>query len=243
MKEYNEKKKITIITGAGFSKASGIPTFRGKNGLWKNYNPSDLATPSAFMRDPTLVWEWYKWRIELILDAQPNSAHNILANRESKGNDVVILTQNVDDLHERAGSISVIHLHGEILKARCVKCDKDFSWTKELLASIEVIPSCTDCGSLYRPSVVWFGENLDRKILQECFTRLSLTDVLIVAGTSGLVYPVSEFPFYAKKQNKNLKIFEFNIEKTPISKIATQTIIGPVQETVPAFFHSSNLLK
>ncbi len=193
------------------------------------------------MRDPALVWEWYKWRIGIMIDAQPNSAHEILANCEKKGNDIMILTQNVDDLHERVGSKSVIHLHVEILKARCLKCGNDFSWTKESLASSEVIPSCTDCGSLYRPSVVWFGENLDKKILEECFTRLSLTDVLIVAGTSGVVYPVANFPFYAKYGNQNVKIFEFNIELTPISQIATQTTIGPVQETLPAFFQASNL--
>ncbi|MFX0151509.1 MAG: NAD-dependent deacetylase, partial [Candidatus Hodarchaeota archaeon] len=129
MKRNDNKTKITVITGAGFSKASGIPTFRGKNGLWKTYSASELATPSAFNRDPQLVWEWYRWRIGIVLNASPNAAHYALANYEKQGFDTVILTQNVDDLHERAGSTNVIHLHGQILKAKCSECGKRIKWT------------------------------------------------------------------------------------------------------------------
>lgn len=236
MTEYNKNAKITVISGAGFSKASGIPTFRGKNGLWKNYDPSDLATPSAFARDPVLVWEWYKWRLSIILNADPNPAHLSLAKVEQGGSDVVILTQNVDDLHERAGSQNVTHLHGQIRQARCVSCGEKFIWTLDLLKIVNNIPKCKTCGLICRPDVVWFGEGLDSKIIQGCIDRLSMTDILIVAGTSGVVYPVAEFPFLAKRQNPKVKIYEFNLDRTPISSLATKIILGSVERTLPEFF-------
>ncbi|MFX0014346.1 MAG: NAD-dependent deacetylase [Promethearchaeota archaeon] len=238
MESLDKNIIITVLTGAGFSQASGIPTFRGKNGLWKNYDPSDLATPSAFARDPELVWEWYKWRLKVVLNAAPNPAHLILAEVEKKGFDIVILTQNVDDLHERAGSGNVIHFHGEIREARCVSCGRMFTWTIELLSTVGDIPKCETCGSFYRPNVVWFGEGLDRKVIQTSIDRLSSTDILIVAGTSGVVYPVAEFPFLAKSQNPLVKIFEFNLDYTPISSIASQIFLGPVEKTLPNYFSS-----
>ncbi|MFX0050888.1 MAG: NAD-dependent deacylase [Candidatus Hermodarchaeota archaeon] len=241
MKRNDNKTKITVITGAGFSKASGIPTFRGKNGLWKTYAASELATPSAFNRDPQLVWEWYRWRIGIVLNASPNAAHYALANYEKQGFDTVILTQNVDDLHERAGSTNVIHLHGQILKAKCSECGKRIKWTIDSLKKSEIIPKCMNCESIYRPDVVWFGESLDSGIIYSCFDRLSQTDVLIVAGTSGVVYPVAEFPFLAKRQNPLIKIYEFNLEYTPITRIATETTLGPVEKTLVEFFSTSKL--
>jgi NAD-dependent deacetylase len=231
--------KITVISGAGFSQASGIPTFRGKDGLWKNYDPSELATPSAFTKDPVLVWEWYRWRLNIILNANPNLAHVKLAEIEQRSYDIAILTQNVDDLHERAGSQNVIHVHGEIRQARCTSCGEKFIWTLNLLKSTNDIPQCNTCGSICRPDVVWFGEGLDRGIIQQCTDRLFVTDLLIVAGTSGVVYPVAEFPFIAKRQNSKVKIYEFNLDHTPISSIATDTILGPVEETIPDFFKST----
>ncbi|MFX0181779.1 MAG: NAD-dependent deacylase [Candidatus Hodarchaeota archaeon] len=238
----NSKENIiTVITGAGFSQASGIPTFRGKNGLWKQYSASDLATPSAFNRDPKLVWEWYQWRINIILNASPNAAHVFLANWEKKGSNITILTQNVDDLHERAGSKNVIHLHGQILKCKCVQCGKVVTWSKETLEAVEKIPKCSECKSMCRPNVVWFGESLDSGIIQACIDRLTITDILIVAGTSMVVYPVAEFPFLVKQQNPSVKIFEFNLEYTPISRITTQTMIGPLEKTLVEFFSMSKL--
>jgi NAD-dependent deacetylase len=237
---FNDKEsKITVITGAGFSQASGIPTFRGKNGLWRKYSASDLATPSAFSRDPKLVWEWYRWRINIVLNASPNDAHVILAEWEKKGFNVAILTQNVDDLHERAGSENVFHLHGQILKCKCTHCGKLFTWSKNTLKAAEPIPKCSECSSFYRPDVVWFGESLDSEIIQACIDRLTKTDLLIVAGTSMVVYPVAEFPLLAKQQNPSLRIFEFNLEYTPISRIATKTMIGPVEKTLVEFFTTS----
>ena len=182
--------------------------------------------------------EWYKWRLNIILNADPNLAHVKLAELEQKEFDIAIQTQNVDDLHERAGSQNVTHLHGEIRQARCVSCGEKFLWTLDLLKTSEDLPECNTCGSIYRPDVVWFGEGLDHGIIQHCIDRLTITDVLIVAGTSGIVYPVAEFPFMAKRQNSKLLIYEFNLDHTPISTIATKTIIGPVEETIPEFFQS-----
>jgi NAD-dependent deacetylase len=238
MTDFDHNTKITVISGAGFSQASGIPTFRGKNGLWKNYDPSELATPSAFAKDPVLVWEWYRWRLNIILNADPNLAHVKLAELEQKEFDIAIQTQNVDDLHERAGSKNVTHLHGKIRQARCVSCGGKFLWTLDLLKTTNAIPECSTCGSVCRPDVVWFGEGLDLGVIQGCINRLSITDVLIVAGTSGIVYPVAEFPFIAKGQNSKLHIYEFNLDHTPISSIATKTILGPVEVTIPKFFES-----
>lgn len=236
MREFDQETKLTVITGAGFSQASGIPTFRGKDGLWKNYNAADLATPHAFKKDPKLVWEWYKWRLNIVLNAKPNTGHLKLAEVEDQGYDIVLLTQNVDDLHERAGSRNVIHLHGEIRQARCVCCGDRFSWTIDLLENTEDVPKCKSCNSFYRPDVVWFSESLNHNIIQNCVDRLTITNVLIVAGTSMVVYPVAEFPFLAKRQNPSIKIFEFNLDYTPISKIASQTILGSVEKTLPSFF-------
>lgn len=234
-----KNSKITVISGAGISKASGIPTFRGEDGLWKQYSVSDLATPQAFNRNPTLVWEWYRWRMSLVLNTKPNAAHQIIAEWERRGFDICVLTQNVDDLHERAGSHDVIHIHGKILKGKCVNCVKKITWTEELLEKSDLIPKCEKCGANYRPDVVWFGEMLNNIIVQKCLDRLRSTDILIIAGTSGVVYPVAEFPFLAKQQNPSVRIYEFNLEKTPISQISNQTILGPIEETLPNFLNES----
>jgi NAD-dependent deacetylase len=230
-------KVITVLTGAGFSKASGIPTFRGEDGLWKTYKAEDLATPYAFARNPELVWEWYKWRINLILNSKPNPAHQILAEIEKQGVNLTIITQNVDDLHDRV-SKNVIHVHGEIRKAICTKCSDEISWTRDSLVETESVPKCKSCGGYYRPNVVWFGEQLDSQTINQCADQLQRTDILIIAGTSGIVYPVADFPFFAKRNNPQLQIFEFNIEETPISSIASETLLGPVEITLVKFLRN-----
>lgn len=227
--------KITVITGAGFSQPSGVPTFRGSNGLWRNYDPQKLATPSAFNQNPTLIWEWYFWRIKLIQKVQPNPAHYILAQLETFGSDIAILTQNVDDLHERAGSKNVIHLHGEIMKTRCIECGKKYKINSN---SSTPLPKCVSCGGLLRPSVVWFGESLDSSVIEKSFKRLAKTDLLLIAGTSAVVYPVANFPFHAKWMNPNIEILEFNIEKTPISPLTNKTVLGPIEETLVNYFQN-----
>ena len=232
--EYQDKM-ITVLTGAGISKASGIPTFRGEDGLWKNYNVEELATPFAFAKQPKIVWEWYKWRIGLILNAEPNPAHEILAKLERQGFKIVIITQNVDDLHDRVSN-KVLHVHGEIRRAICTECENELIWTLELLNKEDEIPCCKICGNYYRPAVVWFGEQLDNEVITKCLDQLLTTDILIIAGTSGVVYPVAEFPFFALRNNPDISIIEFNIERTPISRMATETIIGPVEETLVDYF-------
>ncbi|PWI47879.1 NAD-dependent protein deacylase [Candidatus Heimdallarchaeota archaeon B3_Heim] len=231
--------KITAITGSGVSQSSGIPTFRGTNGLWKKYNVMDLATPQAFARNPKLVWEWYYWRLGLVSQAKPNEAHLALENLESSGYNIVVLTQNVDNLHERAGSSKVIHLHGEIFQRRCIQCHDITIWEPTETFSNPEIPKCIKCNSMLRPKVVWFNETLNSEIIQFSYNRLKETDVLLIIGTSGIVYPVNNFPFIAKEGNMNLETYEFNLELTPLSSETNKTILGPVEKTLPEFISKS----
>ncbi|HUU78215.1 MAG TPA: NAD-dependent deacylase [candidate division Zixibacteria bacterium] len=221
--------KFVAITGSGISKGSGIPTFRGKDGLWKNYNAMDLATPQAFKRNPQLVWEWYAWRIDIISSKKPNSAHYALVDLQKKNLLNYIITQNVDSLHFRSGSKNLLEVHGNIFRTRCENCGK-----LSLLTETPKEPPICDCGTMVRPDVVWFGETLDQKIITKAYEIISSEcDVLLVIGTSGIVYPIAEFPFIAKSHGA--LILEFNLEKTPISRIADFTIIGKSEEMVPIF--------
>lgn len=233
-----QEKKITVLSGAGISSPSGVPTFRGKDGLWKKYNVQDLATPSAFKRDPALVWEWYHWRINLIQKAIPNGAHLILAELEKSGLDIEILTQNVDDLQERAGSKRVTHLHGEIMKTSCLNCESIGKINEAFLKDPgpSFIPKCSVCEGILRPTVVWFGESLDQNTLVSSYQRLQVTDLLIIAGTSAVVFPVADFPSFAKRHNSSVEILEFNLETTPISSIASKTFFGSIENTLDDFF-------
>ncbi len=224
-----EQLQIVALTGSGISKGSGIPTFRGKDGLWKNYNAMDLATPQAFKRDPQLVWEWYAWRIGLILEKEPNPAHYSLTKLEEAGLLKWLITQNVDSLHYRAGSKNTLEVHGNIFRAKCEKCG-----TKIMLDSSPPEPPICDCGNMLRPDVVWFGESLNRTIITKAYEVISNEcDILLVIGTSGLVYPVADFPFIAKE--RGAFIIEFNIDDTPISRIADFVIRGKSEETLVEF--------
>lgn len=235
------KESITIVSGAGISQPSGIPTFRGKDGLWQKYSATELANPTAFQKNPKLVWEWYAWRIESILGSRPNPAHIAIKELEDKGYDVVILTQNVDNLHEQTGTKNVIHLHGEILKARCTSCNRKLTWNRELIFNTPLPPVCGVCNSLMRPHVVWFTESLPEKILQSAIDRLSITDILFIVGTSGVVYPVAEFPFLAKRHHPLVKIYEFNISETDLSRsnVITDSFLGSVEHTLPYFIREN----
>ncbi|HSP15875.1 MAG TPA: NAD-dependent deacylase [Thermoanaerobaculia bacterium] len=180
-----EKKprRVVAFTGAGVSADSGIPTFRGPGGLWRDFRPEDLATLEAFERDPDLVWEWYEWRRGLIRDAQPNAAHHAIAELP----DAVVVTQNVDGLHARAGSRNVIELHGNIFRVRCMR-ERRISMREEALTQLP--PRC-ECGSLLRPDVVWFGEMLPEEALARASAAIMGADLLLVIGTSGIVYPAA----------------------------------------------------
>ncbi len=226
MKHYREKfleylnksDKVTVITGAGISAESGVPTFRGEDGLWKNFRAEELATPYAFNENPKLVWEWYNWRRELISKCEPNPAHYFLVKLEQdKGDNFLLITQNVDGLHRRAGSKRIIEIHGCLWRVKCISCSyKDYNYD----IPIEILPKCPECGNLLRPDVVWFGESLDYNDLERSIEACINCDLLIVIGTSGVVQPVASFPFQAKSKNKDLKLIDINPTKNPISEIA-----------------------
>ena len=176
-------RRVVVMTGAGVSADSGIPTFRGPDGLWRNFRPEELATPEAFRRDPLLVWEWYEWRRGLIRDAQPNAAHEAIARLP----DALVVTQNVDGLHTRAGSRDVIELHGNIFHVSCVR---EGNPRMHAEAFPDLPPRC-ECGALLRPGVVWFGEALPEDAMPRAYAALQRADLLLVIGTSGVVYPAA----------------------------------------------------
>lgn len=203
-------KKIVFVTGAGISQESGIPTFRGKNGLWRKYDPMQLATIDAFYENPKLVWEWYNERRENIFSSKPNPGHKAIAELE-KYVDVSVLTQNIDGLHQRAGSTKVLELHGSIIKIKCTVCD----FSDEIITQFEKIPPICKCGNILRPNVVWFGEPLPQDVWQQAMIHAGECDLMIIAGTSLVVSPANTLPIYAKQNNAFL--IEINPEKTVMS--------------------------
>jgi NAD-dependent deacetylase len=223
-----KSSKVVVLTGAGISKESGIPTFRGKDGLWKNYRAEELATPYAFETDPNKVWEWYDWRRDLISQAQPNPAHVTIAEMEKHFSDFIVISQNVDGLHKRAGSNNIIELHGNLWRVRCQKEGKRFDL---LTVPLKEVPPRCRCGSIVRPDVVWFGESLPQDELRVAFSKAEECDTMMVVGTSGLVQPAASLPMAAKA--KGAYIIEVNIETTPISRIADVTLLGKAGEILP----------
>ena len=203
-------KKIVFVTGAGISQESGIPTFRGNDGLWRNYDPMKLATIDAFYENPKLVWEWYNERRNNIFQAQPNPGHNAIAELE-KYAQVVVLTQNIDGLHKKAGSSNVLELHGSIVKIKCSVCD----YNEEILTEISAFPPLCKCGNILRPDVVWFGEPLPQDVWQNAIEFASQCDLMIIVGTSLVVSPANTLPLYAKQNNATL--IEINPENTELS--------------------------
>jgi NAD-dependent deacetylase len=177
-------QRVVVFTGAGVSADSGIPTFRGAGGLWRSFRAEDLATPEAFRRDPALVWEWYEWRRDLIRKARPNAAHEAVARLGAP-----VVTQNVDGLHARAGARDVIELHGNLFRVRCMS---DGTTTERLDAFAEIPPRC-ECGAVLRPDVVWFGEMLPNDAVARATMAIHAADLLLVIGTSGVVYPAAGF--------------------------------------------------
>ena len=208
--EIRSAKKIVFVTGAGMSQESGIPTFRGKDGLWKNYDPMKLATIDAFYDNPKLVWEWYEDRRKNILQAEPNLGHKAIAELE-KFTNVVVLTQNIDGLHQKAGSSVVLELHGSIIRIKCTVCDY-----KELIRErIFPLPPICRCGNILRPDVVWFGEPLPQDIWASAIIHASSCDLMFIVGTSLVVSPANLLPIYAK-QNR-AKMVEINPDETVMS--------------------------
>ncbi len=218
---------MVALTGAGISKESNVPTFRGEDGLWRNYDAMELATPDAFRRDPSLVWEWYAWRQGLIANCNPNPAHLTLVNWEQKGILKSLITQNVDGLHIRAGSTNVHEVHGDLWALKCVSCD----YIGRLDVPAEGIPPCPKCDNNLRPDVVWFGESLDRDTISNVYQELEKADVCLVIGTSSLVQPAASFPLIVK-QSGGL-IIEVNIERTPLTSAVDYHLSGKAGEILP----------
>jgi NAD-dependent deacetylase len=249
--------RTLVLTGAGVSAESGIPTFRGRDGYWRNLDPAKLATPEAFASDPKLVWDWYRERRERIRNAQPNAAHEAVARLAQRTDEFLLVTQNVDDLHARAGISAqrMVQIHGDIFVTRCSRCE--FSYvgrggspeppgacavqpTKGRLRSIAAtserdlnVPTCPKCQALMRPDVVWFGEQLSRNELErvEDFLDGGACDVVIVAGTTATFGYIIDWALHASRDGAEL--IEVNPEETPLSRFATRLVREPAAIALP----------
>ncbi len=221
--------RISVLTGAGISAASGVPTFRGgADSLWENERPEDLATPEAFHRDTDKVWRWYDWRRGLVADCEPNAAHLALADLAQVVGDVTIITQNVDGLHQRAGSVDVIEFHGSLWTLRCTACGLE-QHNEDV--PLELMPACPECSGLLRPGVVWFGESIDTEVMRASSHAARNCDVFLVIGTSGLVHPAAGMAMLAKTAGAT--VVEFNLEQGGVSQWVDLFVPGSADETVP----------
>lgn len=225
---FSKKSSVAILTGAGVSAESGMPTFRGEDGWWRNYRAEELATPDAFARDPKLVWEWYDMRRKIIHDTKPNPAHKTIAEMEKYFDNFNLITQNVDGLHNRAGSKSIIELHGNLWRVKCIEEDKKFEFLEVPLSKIP--PKC-DCGALIRPDVVWFGEMLPQDQLEAAFEAAQKCEVMFVVGTSAVVQPAASIPILAKQSDAT--VIEVNLEPTPLTALVDYSFTGKAGEVLP----------
>ena len=224
--KLKDSRKIVFVTGAGISQESGIPTFRGKDGHWRKYDPMKLASIDAFYDDPKLVWEWYEDRRKNILAAKPNEGHFAISQME-EFKDVIVLTQNIDGLHQRSGSTNVLELHGSIIRIKCTICN----FTDNITENFESLPPKCKCGSMLRPDVVWFGEPLPQNIWQSAMKEASVCDVMIIVGTSLVVSPANTLPVYAKQNGAIL--IEVNPEKTVMSNDMVLSVQATSVDTLP----------
>jgi NAD-dependent deacetylase len=216
-------ERLTVLTGAGISAESGVPTFReAQTGLWARFRPEQLATQAAYKRDPRLVWEWYTWRRELTARAQPNLGHYALVEIEHHISNFILITQNVDGLHQRAGSRNVVELHGNIQRNQCMEEGIPVdSWAD----CGEIPPRCPSCGGLLRPGVVWFGENLPEDALQTAWIAAETADMFLSIGTSTLVEPAASLSFNALQHGAT--VVEVNPNETPLTHLAAYSLKGP----------------
>lgn len=221
-------RSIAVLTGAGISAESGIPTFRDAGGLWKNFRAEDLATPQAFARDPKLVWEWYDWRRSLIAKAEPNAGHRALAELEKRAPNFSLITQNVDGLHDRTGSTHLLKLHGDIWTLRCTLCGHE---RYDPRPSLPHLPPRCDCGGIQRPGVVWFGENLSPEIWTQAEEAASAAEVFLVVGTSAIVYPAAGLVHLARASGR--KVIEVNPAQTPVSGRVDFSWRAPAAQALP----------
>jgi len=228
--------RVLVLTGAGVSAESGIPTFRGKDGYWRNLDPTKLATPEAFARDPQLVWDWYRERRERIRNAQPNAAHAAIAKLAQHADEFLLVTQNVDDLHARAGMSAqdMVQIHGDIFVTRCSRCEfRRFEHEHEYEQEHE-IPRCSECNALMRPGVIWFGEQLPWNELQrvESYLDRGPGNVVIVAGTTATFGYIIDWALRAQP-DRDGEMIEVNPEETPLSQFATRLVREPAAMALP----------
>ena len=212
---------ITVLTGAGVSAESGMPTFRGPEGVWRNFRPDQLATPEAFENNPHLVWEWYDWRRKRLASIEPNAAHYALAEMKKWAPQFTLITQNIDGLHRKAGSQNILEIHGNLWKVSCTHCK---AVTDNLAVPIDIPPTCQDCDGLLRPHVVWFGEMLPQAELRASQYASRACDLMFVIGTSGVVQPAASFAVLARQSDAY--VVEINIEHTTLSGVVNQTCVG-----------------
>ncbi len=237
-------RRILVLTGAGISAESGVPTFRGEGGLWRTHRPEELATPEAFARDPLLVWGWYQWRREMVSACAPNAGHDALARLALSGR-AGLVTQNVDGLHELAAAHAAgdadpspalpLTLHGSLFGNRCARCGRRSAGRALPVdaTSLESLPRCpAPCGGMLRPDVVWFGEVLDPVVLSRAFALAEGADVCLVVGTSAAVHPAASIPLATLRAGGAL--VEVNPEPTPLSRHAAATLQGPAGAILPS---------
>jgi NAD-dependent deacetylase len=222
------RERVAVLTGAGISAESGVPTFRGQGGLWRQYRATDLATPEAFAENPRLVWEFYNWRREVLAPLHPNPGHQALVVMEDRFSEFTLITQNIDGLHQTSGSRKMIELHGNIWRVRCTECGKT---TEDRRVPLPELPACASCGGLLRPDVVWFGEMLDPQILDQAYRTIEGCQVMLVIGTSGVVQPAASMGATARRGGAF--VAEINLEPTPYTDIYDLSILGKAGEVLP----------
>ncbi|MEV0136363.1 NAD-dependent deacylase [Dactylosporangium sp. NPDC050688] len=233
-----EARRIVVFTGAGMSAESGVPTFRDDlTGLWARFDAEQLATPEAFQADPDLVWGWYEWRRARVRRAAPNAGHLAVAELETRVPGTVVITQNVDDLHERAGSRAPVHLHGSLFAPRCTgaaahPADVPDPGADPGEGGRLTPPGCAQCGAPVRPGVVWFGEALPRAALTTAIDAASDCDVLLTVGTSGMVYPAAEIPRIAMLTGAT--VIQVNPDPTPLDAVCAANLRGTAAQVLPA---------
>ncbi len=228
-----EASSVAVLTGAGISAESGIPTFRGAGGLWRQFRAEELATPQAFARDPRLAWEWYDWRRGLIAQAEPNPAHRALAELERRVPRFTLITQNVDGLHDRAGSRNLLKVHGDIWELRCVACGRQ---RRDDRVPLPELPPRCECGGIERPGVVWFGEPLPSEVWDRAERAARQAQVFVIAGTSAVVYPAAGLAPLARRAGA--KLIEVNLEETPFSEEVDCSLRGRAGELLPQLIAS-----
>ncbi len=221
-------RSVAVLSGAGISAESGVPTFRGNSGLWNQYRAEDLATPAAFARDPKLIWEWYDWRRSRIAQAKPNAGHRALVELEKRVASFTLITQNVDGLHELAGSDKVLRLHGSIWNVCCMSCEREVVDRRVPLP--EIPPTCA-CGGMLRPGVVWFGETLPASIWEAAEAAARSAEIFLLVGTSAVVYPAAGLAHIAR--SSGARVIEINIAETVLSDRIDQFLQGPSGELLP----------